>query len=561
MNTDSSTESIRVHPWLTPFLVSCFPLFESFPCIVFPFDASFQPMNPFLFRPASWSLLAAIACSPVFAADSAAPAKASDAATVKAEHSDIGLSDDGKTTRSPHTAHPDAQWFPDAGFGLFIHWGIASVRAMNISWPMIPGRALANTHITDPAERERIVREGDFNLTGKPNGITPNEYFAMAKEFNPQSYDPDKWIKAAKDAGFAYVVLTTRHHEGFALWPSAYGDFDTKNYMGGRDLLKPYVDACRKYGLKVGFYYSPPDWYFDRDFMNFIYGRGAKNNPELPPVGPDLKPRTTTHTPEEIAAHEAAFAEKVNGQIEELLTRYGKIDLLWFDGKPNIRNVDSKVITPERIRKLQPGIVINPRLHGIGKGDYVTFERTLPAKRPELDWAEFCNTWTSSWSHQDLPFRSNAFVLGQLAQSRAWGINYLLGVGPMASGEMTPGVYENMAVVSEWMKHNGVSVLSGAKPLPKEESATVPATARGKVRYLFAIPKFKKEGKNLPEDQLPPVDESLEIKGVEIPKSVTMLATGQPVEFTYDAADKTVSVDLRAEERTKLVDVIAVELP
>ena len=150
---------------------------------------------------------------------------------------------------------PGAQWYPDAGFGLFIHFGIASVRAMNISWPMIPGRALAAKEITDPTERDRITSTGDWNLDGKPNAITPNEYWSMAKrDFNPTDYNPDLWIKAAKDAGFTYAVLTTRHHEGFALWPSAYGDFNTKTYMGGRDLVKiPFVEACRKYGLaKVG---------------------------------------------------------------------------------------------------------------------------------------------------------------------------------------------------------------------------------------------------------------------------------------------------------------------
>src|SRR5205809_5944844 len=186
----------------------------------------------------------------------------------KEEHSMINVKEE-KT--SAHTLHPDAQWYPDAGFGLFIHWGVSSVEAMNISWPMIPGRALAAKRIDDAAERERIIREGDWNLNGKPNGITPNEYWAMAKDFNPQKYDPDKWLKAAKEAGFTYAVLTARHHEGFALWPSKTGDFNTSNYMGGRDLIKDYVEACRRNGLKVGIYYSPPDWHFDREFFTFLY--------------------------------------------------------------------------------------------------------------------------------------------------------------------------------------------------------------------------------------------------------------------------------------------------
>ena len=247
--------------------------------------------------PASALRFPALILSAFLPVHAAAPAAAqADADTVAAEHAAIGLTDEAAGSHA-HTQNPEAQWYPEADLGLFIHWGIASVGAINISWPMRPGRALAREHLTDPAERARIIRESDYNLDGHPNSITPDEYFAMAKDFNPQAYDPDKWIKAAAEAGFKYVVLTTRHHEGFALWPSAYGDFDTRNFMGGRDLIKPYVEACRRYGVKVGFYYSPPDWYFDRDYMNFMYDGGSKKNPEFPPLGPDLKPRTSSHSP------------------------------------------------------------------------------------------------------------------------------------------------------------------------------------------------------------------------------------------------------------------------
>src|SRR5262249_5169935 len=164
-----------------------------------------------------------------------------DKETVKGEHAGIGV-ETVKKDESSHALHSDAQWYPEAGLGLFIHWGISSVRAMNISWPMIPGRPLARTHVTSE-ERERIIRESDYNLNGKPPQIQPLEYWTMAKDFNPGKYDPDKWLKAAKEAGFTYAVLTARHHEGFALWPTAYGNFNTKNFMGGRDLVKDYVEA------------------------------------------------------------------------------------------------------------------------------------------------------------------------------------------------------------------------------------------------------------------------------------------------------------------------------
>jgi alpha-L-fucosidase len=476
---------------------------------------------------------------------------AADTDTVQAEHAGIGVTSSKKNS-AVHTQHPDAQWYPDASFGLFIHWGIASVKAMNISWPMIPGRALAKQRIDDPAERARIIRESDWNLTGKPPEITPNQYWSLAKDFNPQKYDPDQWLKAAKAAGFTYAVLTTRHHEGFALWPSAYGNFDTKNFMGGRDLVKDYVEACRRNGLKVGLYYSPPDWNFDRDYMSFLYGGARKLNPEFPSLDADLKPRTAGHAPEEIAKHQAAYAALVNGQVEELLTRYGKIDLLWFDGKPSAG--DNPVISIVRIRALQPGIVINPRLHG--HGDFVTYERTLGTAKPVQGWAEFCNTWTTAWPHTDQPFRAPGFVLGQLATSRSLGVNYLLGVGPMADGEFCVDIYKNMAAVGDWMKHNGPAVIA-AKPLPAGETASVPATASGSTRYLFALPQFKAGGA-YDKDLLPATDLTLTLTGAGQPARVTLMGDGRPLNYTCSGA--TITVQLPAMKRTRSVDVVEVDL-
>jgi len=477
------------------------------------------------------------------------PAQKTDAATVKVEHDEIGNAP--VKANATHTMHPDAQWYPDAGLGLFLHWGISSVRAMNISWPMRPGRALANVTLT-PEERERVVREGDYNLNGKPLEITPNEYFSMAKDFNPKNYDPDKWLKAAKKAGFQYVVLTARHHEGFALWPSAFGDFNTKNWMGGRDLIKDYVDAARRNGLKVGLYYSPPDWYFDRDYMNFLYGGGATKNPLLPQLGPDLKPRSSERSAEEKRKHEAEFARMVKGQIEELLTRYGKIDLIWFDGKPAIPNGD-KVISQERIRELQPGIVINPRLHG--KGDFVTYERNLNTDKVADGWAEFCNTWTNSWPHvAGAKFRAPGFVLGQLVKARSLGVNYLLGVGPMSSGEFTPEIYENMSIVEAWMKVNGESV-RGTHPLVASETASVPATTSGTARYLYLIPLFKDSGA-YEKDIIPAADINVTLKGVPKPKAVTIL--GSPAKLYYEYANDLLTVRVPPTLRTKSVDVIRV---
>ncbi len=452
-----------------------------------------------------------------------------------------------------HTLHPDAQWFPDAALGLFLHWDEASVKGINIGWSDIPGRRIAaHKEKFSTEEVRRIVSESDYNLEGKPWPVTPNQYWALAKDFKPDQYDPDKWLKAAKAAGFEYAVLTTKHHNGFALWPSRYGDFNTTNYIGGRDLVKEFVEACRRSGLKVGLYFSGPDWHFDRDYNNFLYH--GNEHPELPALDADLKPRTIGHSTEEIATHQRAYAEMVRGQIEELLTRYGKIDVLWFDGKPGVPHPE-QVITAERIRELQPGIVINPRLHG--HGDYVTYERNIPATVTKASgWAEFCNTWTNNWSYVPQPFRSNGYVLAQLARSRSLGINYLLGVGPMPNGDLEPAAYDNMARVATWMKVNGAAIKQ-AKPLPQGESAPVPATAAGSTRYLFALPKFNGDSP-YDKDMLPPVGETLTLSGVAPPASVTLLGDGSALKYAF--TDGMLTVELPASKRTKLVDVVRVEL-
>jgi alpha-L-fucosidase len=267
----------------------------------------------------------------------------------------------------------------------------------------------------------------------------------------------------------------------------------------------------------------------------------------------DHKPRTGSKPPEEVARHRAQYIAMVRGQIEELLTRYGKIDLLWFDGKvPN--TTGDEIITQERIRALQPGIVINPRLHG--QGDYKTYERQLKTDRVATGWAEFCNTWTSSWPHvAGAPFRAPGFVLGQLVSARAWHINYLLGVGPTSDGEFVDEIYANFGTVGAWMKKNGRAV-RGTQPLPGSERASVPATSLGKTRYLFALPRFT-EGGAYEKDLLPPVDERLTLDAVTRPRAVRLL--GGP-RLKHAFADGTVTIELPAAQRTKLVDVVEVDL-
>lgn len=457
--------------------------------------------------------------------------------SVSGEHSQIGIV--AARQSNEHTRHPDAQWFPDAGLGLFIHWDQGSVQELETSWPMMAGRGRSwgterkvskEPATISPAEYERIVREKDYGQG--TNQMTPNQYWALAKQFNPTDYHPEAWLKKAKDAGFTYAVFTAKHHSGFAMWPSAHGGFSTRNSpMQGRDLVREYVDACRKAGLKVGLYYSGPDWHFNREHENFLYTYGgfAKSHPKLK-LDADHNPRTRVHTPEEITAHHKSYGDMVRGQLTELLTRYGKIDVLWFDGTPPIPKPGTNVMTIEQIRQLQPGIIINNRFHG--RGDFVTPEGKLTDEvRMKTDeWGEFCSSWGYGWSYTGWKCRLPNEVLTNLVRARAAGVNYLLNIGPMPSGDLSANLYENMDLMGNWMQVNGEAI-HGTRPLPDTERADVPAASKGAIRYLYVIPDRKKSGAL-----------AVSISGLGNVYQAKMLGDEQPLSVTASGPTLTIEV-------------------
>lgn len=307
------------------------------------------------------------------------------------------------------TNHPDAQWFPKAGFGLFMHWGISAVDGdLDISWGMMK----------------------DFQYS--PRVTTPEDYFALAEKFNPHRWDPDKILKAAKEAGMRYAVLTTRHHDSYALWPSDYGSFNTGVYMDGRDLVGEYVDACRKNGIKVGLYYSPPDFYSGRRYMEF--GGWYK----------DKEP-----TPEVMNEYIKIIAK---GQIRELLTRYGKIDLIWFDG------VWQELYTYEELLELQPGIVI-----GRGKDSHFdSIECTLPTEelyqnKLKGNWWECCHELNNSWGYtsaDEWHLKSAETIIDWLKLVRGYEGNLLLNIGPDGNGKLPDLAYTRLKEIGEFIKNN-----------------------------------------------------------------------------------------------------------
>jgi alpha-L-fucosidase len=459
---------------------------------------------------------------------------------VKEQHGGLGIKK--IATHNQHTQHPDAQWFPEAGLGLFLHWDSASVRMLETSWPMIAGTWGSQKFKDDPAEWARVIREKDYSLTGKKS-VTPNEYWATADEFNPNNFHPEIWLQKAKDAGFVYAVLTTKHHNGFALWPSDYGNFNTQNGpMKGRDLVQEYVDACRKVGLKVGLYFSGPDWHFEREFKDFLYHKVAGNyKGKVPVLDANHEPRTEKPSPEEIAAHEVAYAAMVRGQINELLTNYGQIDVMWFDGAPKLQ---ARNIFPiEEIRKLQPGIVINPRFHGTG--DFITpekhLDKTLRLKSDE--WGELCSTWQQyNWSHTGISYRTIDEVLETLVSCRSAGINTLLNIGPLSSGDLPPDGHKGIEQLAVWMKVNGES-MHGTRALQGSEDASVYASSKGDIRYLYLVP-----GKKGDENGL------VSISGLNGEYRAALLGTTQ--ELTVLKQGTTLSVSVPADLPPQSVHVI-----
>ncbi len=394
--------------------------------------------------------------------------------------------------------HPDAQWFGNAGLGLFVHWGISSVRGEgDLSWSMM---------YPSPGERRRVMER--FGTQGVGRTFTPESYWAQAEDFQPDRYDPVSWLSAAKRAGCRYGVLTTRHHDGYALWPSAYGEFGTRTHMGGRDLVRPFVEACRAQGLKVGLYYSPPDWYFNRHHMSFR--SGSKGSLALPDLGMRHEP-VTLPVLDDCAQREwdERFNAYVRGQVEELLTQYGQIDVLWFDGPP-------PSISVERIRELQPGIVFNSRAHGWG--DFLTPEGVFPKERPH-GWWEECHVWNEGgWGYRaHETYKPTGWAIAELARVRAWGGNLLLNVAPNARGELPVTAYRRMAELADWQEYGRESV-EGVSPGSWPEQCNVPVTCRDGAWYLHVSWIW---------------DEPIEVRGIREPRSVRLLRTGAPLPFEW----------------------------
>ena len=372
-----------------------------------------------------------------------------------------GCSDKQITQREVSLKLPEekSEWFKEAKFGMFIHWGLYSILEGSYNGHTMPDTSFANGNSW-------------YAEWIKPRLEVPDDvYNALAGQFNPVNYDPDSWVREAKNAGMKYLVITSKHHDGFALWDSEVSDFDIMNTPYGKDLIAPLVEACKKYGLKYGFYYSHwQDWEDPDGAMPYWY-----------PWRPDED-------------FEKYWQRKSLPQVKELIEKFDP-DLLWFD----TWDWDNH-ITPERrdelirlVRSLSDKCLINGRICYSNPGDNIDFlemhDNAYPKEMLDKPW-QTPATMQNSWAYhgKDYNWKPANRMLRYLVNNTSMGGNYLLNVGPKADGTLPAPAIRRLREMGAWLDVNGEAVF-GSSPtdykMPEGIYTTQKETEDGKNLYIF----------------------------------------------------------------------------
>jgi alpha-L-fucosidase len=318
----------------------------------------------------------------------------------------------------------DASWFRGLGLGVFVHWGHASTRGWELSWQMTGG-----VHQQEPPL--------------EPVGC--NEYFDNAAGFDPTRFDPTDWAESAWRAGARYVVFTAKHHDGFAMFDTRLSDYSiTKHTAFGRDITREVVDAFRERGFRIGLYFSIIDWH----------------HPDYPRYTDETvsKPYIVGSYPRVSPAKWARYREFMLGQLDELLTGYGELDLVWLDGEFEHTAEEWRFDEIRaRIRDRQPSALVNDRC--IGHGDFATPEQQLPIVPPRRPW-EVCMTMNTTWGYvpSDAAWKSPALLLHTLIEAVSMGGNLLLNLGPTGDGRLPPEEAERLEALASWRDRHGESL-------------------------------------------------------------------------------------------------------
>jgi alpha-L-fucosidase len=351
------------------------------------------------------------------------------------------------------------QWWHQAKFGMFIHWGLYSVLGRH-EWVM------------------------------EMEGMPVAEYEPLAKRFLPKPNHAREWARLAKRAGMKYMVMTTKHHEGFCLFDTKTTNYCAPKQAAGRDLVKEYVEAARGEGLRVGFYYSLMDWH----------------HPDGARCAEDESARRR-------------FVDYIHTHVRELLTNYGKIDILWYDVPWPL---DAKGWESERMNQmvfqLQPEIIVNNRNRL--DGDFATPEQRIQAEAGDRAW-ESCMTMNDSWGYHktDDAWKTPKQVIRNLITCAHDGGNYLLNIGPRADGSIPEESVRILNTVGRWMDKNGQSIYGADRCQPRR-CRFGSFSRRGNMLYLHV--------------HFWP-GETVTIAGLMTKvKSASLLATGQAVKFQQD---------------------------
>ena len=371
------------------------------------------------------------------------------------------------------------QWFQDAKFGLFVHWGVYSVLA-----------------------------DGEWVLNNRK--MTLAEYRKLPPQFNPAQFDAAQWVAMVKDAGMKYITITSKHHDGFAMWGTRQNQWnivDATPYK--KDALKMLADECHRQGVRLFFYHSQLDWH----------------HPDYFPLG-----RTGHNAGRAPAGDFNKYLDFMDAQLTELLTGYGPIAGIWFDGMWDKPKADWRLNTTySLIHRLQPAALVgsNHHLAPFPGEDFQMFEKDLPGQNTagfnaesrigELP-LETCDTINRAWGYnaQDTRYKTTAQLIQYLVRSAGYNANFLLNVGPMPSGRIQPEFVERLREMGQWMRRNGESIYGtrGGPITPRPWGITTQTASK---IYVHVV--------DWP-------DELLAIPDVGRVRGATLLNGGQKVEMT-----------------------------
>lgn len=399
--------------------------------------------------------------------------------------------------------------YSDWKFGMFIHWGQFSVASVEASWPIMRPSA-------------------EFP-------ITQDAYVSLYRQFNPTRFDPDAWVKLASQAGMRYMVFTTKHHDGFCMFDTSYTDYKITNSPYKKDVVAMLAEATKKQSMPLGFYYSPPDMHH-------------------PDYRDTSKPVSTNWNGEPTRPVWPIYLHYMELQLRELLTRYGEVALVWFDGLNDQRKYDGYRMQ-RVIHELQAQTLINNRI-GI-LGDFETPEQflpnTIPVKGNRLDFNhknagsspgevpppedfrlwETCMTINTTWGYNknDRSFKSAKLLIQHLVEVASKGGNFLLNVGPEPDGTIQPEFVERLQTIGKWLDVNGASIY-GTTYGPLQSLPYGKTTAKGKTIFLHVFDWPKGD---------------LEVPGVPARvQQVRLIAGGRSLRFVQQGRQITIHVPKEA---------------